>query len=93
MQRIVMVLVAAVVLGGAAVPALAEHELGHNDTGQVAAKRAEVLPSGYTDESQVYVWGRGWGSTFGLYGFITFCQNEGGYWYWGNNGYYYWNSC
>lgn len=89
MQRILVVLVAAALTLVVAIPALATHELGHEDTGQVAAQRAEVLPPGYTTEADLYVWEYGY---VPLYGLTAICYNQGGYWYW-QGGYYYWHAC
>jgi hypothetical protein len=91
MRRINVVLLAAMLVaaGLLATPALAEHELEHSPSGQQEV-RSWALPPGYMDESQVYVWGLG--SPIGLYGFMGFCYNDGGYWYWGADGWY-WHSC
>lgn len=91
MERIQVVLLVFVMISAVmmATPALATHELEH-DPQRIAEEQARVLPPGYTDELQVYVWGRG--SGIGLYGFISFCYNDGGYWYWGGNDWY-WHSC
>ena len=59
-----------------ALPAFATHELKH-DPARIEEVQYWALPAGYTDESQVPVWG--WGSPVGLYGFMSFCYNGGGY--------------
>src|SRR5215217_3874830 len=83
---ILLALAVALVLAG---PATAEHELEHSPQLQQDA-RERVLPPGYTDESQVWVWG--FNHAVGLYGFLGFCMQDGGYWYWGGDDWY-WNSC
>jgi hypothetical protein len=85
MRTGVMLVVVALMLV-VAVPAFAEHELEHSPQMQQEA-RERVLPPGYTDESQVYVWGHG--QPIGLYGFLGFCSQDGGYWYWGGDDWYY----
>ncbi len=68
---------------------MAEHELEHSPQ-KIERAREIVLPEGYTDESQVSVWG--FDHEVGLYGFLGFCQQDGGYWYY-EDGYYYWHPC
>jgi hypothetical protein len=66
--------------------ALAEHELEHSPQ-RIQEAQERVLPPGYTDESQVWVWG--FDHAVGLYGFLGFCMQDGGYWYWGGDDWYY----
>jgi hypothetical protein len=87
MTRSITVLVGALLVTLlAAAPASAEHELEHSPQMQQDA-RERVLPPGYTDETQLYVWG--FDHAIGLYGFLGFCMQDGGYWYWGGDDWYY----
>lgn len=81
--------VVAVMLAMLAAPALAEHDAEHVQQ-TVAGLMERVLPPGYGSALGIETYDYG---LVPLYGLAALCYNEGGYWYWGGDGYYYWHSC
>jgi hypothetical protein len=76
-------------------PALAEHNMEHVREETERLKEL-YLPPGYGNEAgQIVLYNPVTDEVHlaGLHGPMTFCNQFGGYWYDGEDGYFYWHSC
>ena len=89
MRKIAAFAIIVIVASMGATQAMAEHTAEHVQQSAEALTN-RVLPAGYSDTKALYTYEQGYTSLDGL---AYLCTNNGGYWYYGSDGYYYWNSC
>jgi len=92
-KLLVTAFVASLLMLALALPAAAEHNAEH--VAQTTANLQEAyLPPGAGPLMSLYGIGRyGEERTLYLYDLAALCQNQGGYYYYGADGYWYWNDC
>jgi hypothetical protein len=100
MYRAALLILAALLVALVAAPAMASHTAGDpNATGceiahECADSMAWTMPDGQPRTS-LYAWDPIFGHAHdvGAYGLAAFCHNYGGYWYYGDDGGWYWFAC